>query len=428
MANKRKAGNATAKAAVKKDIVSEKSKAKLDTAHGQVFTPKSIVDEMLALRKNHGDTLEPSCGDGAFSDVLHRLDPNRLYAVELKDDHRPAYAQSAVKDFFDLPDTQTFDTIIGNPPYIRHQDIPKETKNKLAASTYPAKTMFDGRTNLYLYFIEKCVRHLNPGGELIFIVPRDFPKMTAAKKMNTMLFEQGTITHFRETGDKKLFKEATPPCCVFRFEKAKPNEAPSRLMDDGRTFAHREGQLFFLPPGVAGDLLSDFFDLSVGGLTGNDKLYVRPDGNLNVVFSKTRKTGKTRKVLYGKKAKLLLAEHEAVLRERRVKDFKKRKDWWGWGREWDKRGGKRVYVNAKTRQSDPFFTHRCTVYDGAVLALFPKDGRMDVKAAVSALNAVGWGSLGFMAGERFLFSQHALKNTFIPVVTADALRAAIKII
>lgn len=33
---------------------------------GQVFTPQSIVAQMLLLKKNDGRVLEPSCGDGAF--------------------------------------------------------------------------------------------------------------------------------------------------------------------------------------------------------------------------------------------------------------------------------------------------------------------------------------------------------------------------
>jgi adenine-specific DNA-methyltransferase len=47
------------------------------------------------------------------------------------------------------------------------------------------------------------VRHLRPGGELIFIVPRDFIKLTAARKLNAWLFEQGSITDFIETGDAR---------------------------------------------------------------------------------------------------------------------------------------------------------------------------------------------------------------------------------
>lgn len=57
-----------------------------------------------------------------------------------------------------------------------------------------------------------------------------------------------TITHFWETGDRRLFAGANPPCCVFRFVKGQMD----RTMADGRVFAEHEGQLCFLPAGSAG--------------------------------------------------------------------------------------------------------------------------------------------------------------------------------
>lgn len=89
--------------------------------YGQVFTPANLVTDMLALRRNTGRVLEPSCGSGAFSNGLHAAGAD-LMALELDGEHAPAYA--SVQDFFDLPESEQFDTIIGNPPYIRFQDIP----------------------------------------------------------------------------------------------------------------------------------------------------------------------------------------------------------------------------------------------------------------------------------------------------------------
>ncbi|MDR1698690.1 MAG: hypothetical protein LBR75_02545 [Prevotellaceae bacterium] len=37
---------------------------------GQVFTPQFVVSEMLQLRKNFGNVLEPSSGDGAFANNI----------------------------------------------------------------------------------------------------------------------------------------------------------------------------------------------------------------------------------------------------------------------------------------------------------------------------------------------------------------------
>jgi adenine-specific DNA-methyltransferase len=411
-ANRSKAGNSSRKpkaAAPKRDKVSN-GILKADT-HGQVFTPDILVTKMLALRKRAGQVLEPSCGSGAFAKPLHEAGAE-LVALELDAEHAPAYA--TVQDFFDYPVTEQFDTVIGNPPYVRYQDIPASTKQKLDMAG------FDGRTNLFYFFIKKCVQHLKPGGELIFVVPREFPKATAARHLNRWLFEQGTITDFYETGDEALFIGATPPCCVFRFEKG----LMDRTMTDGRVFAEHNGQLFFLPAGSFGVPLSEFFTVAVGGISGADRLYKHAKGNVEVVCSSTRKNGETRKLLHGTHARLMLGKHKEKLLNRGVRRFTET-NWWEWGREWKQSPAPRVYVNAKTRQASPFFTHDATAYDGSIFALFPKLPDMDINQAVAILNAVDWNALGFMAGKRFLFAQRALEQTLIPDTVAAQLRAAI---
>ena len=136
-------------------------------ALGQVFTPPAIVDCMRKLVRNTGRVLEPACGDGAFLQHL----PGAL-GIEIDPRHAPPGAE--VMNFFELSDDEAFATIIGNPPYVRYQDISPGTR-RLARGT-----VLDKRANLYLFFIEKCLRLLEPGGELIFITPRDFLKATSA--------------------------------------------------------------------------------------------------------------------------------------------------------------------------------------------------------------------------------------------------------
>ena len=79
------------------------------TTLGQVFTPQSIVAEMLLLRRNHGRILEPSCGAGAFFNEI----PGCV-GIEIDINHCPKNALNI--DFFDYPIEEKFDTIIGNPP------------------------------------------------------------------------------------------------------------------------------------------------------------------------------------------------------------------------------------------------------------------------------------------------------------------------
>ncbi len=362
---------------------------------GQVFTPPAVVAQMLGLRRNTGRVLEPSCGDGAFSRAL----PGCV-AIEL--DARVAPAGALNADFFSYPESECFDTIIGNPPYVRHQDILPATRALLAMDR------FDSRSNLYLFFIEKCVRHLKPGGELIFIVPRDFIKLTAARQLNAWLYEQGTITDFIETGDSGIFGPYVPNCAIFRFERGRVD----RRMQDGRRFELVDGQLMFL----SGDYrlpLSRLFDVRVGAVSGADAVFTHPDGNMDFVCSKTRETGETRRMFFDVQ-NAHLAAHKDLLLARRVKSFDE-SNWWKWGRGHHVSDAPRIYVNGKTRRASPFFTHPCLNYDGSILALFPKIRSLDLPRAIELLNtAVDWQELGFVCDGRFLFTQRSLQNCLLP--------------
>ena len=269
---------------------------------GQVFTRADVANQMLALRQRRGRVLEPSAGDGAFSSRI----PGCV-AIEL--DQRVAPPGALVMDFFDYPLTEKFDTIIGNPPYVRHQDILAETHERLASP------LFDGRSNLYLYFIEKCVRHLNPRGELIFITPRDFIKLTAARKLNAWLAQEGSITHFIETGDSGIFGEYVPNCAIWRFEKGRRRH----VLEDGRRFVESDGQLLFL----RGDYtvpFADLFQVKVGAVSGADEIFTHPRGNTEFVCSTTIDKGETRRMYYGVRNKHL-EKHKERLIGRGIRKF-----------------------------------------------------------------------------------------------------------
>lgn len=364
---------------------------------GQVFTRDDVVATMLALRRNRGRTLEPSAGNGAFARKI-------LGCVAIELDRRVALKGALIMDFFRYPVAEKFDTVIGNPPYVKHQDILPSTKTLLDG------TLFDGRSNLYLYFIEKSIRHLKPGGELIFIVPRDFIKLTAARKLNRWLYEHGSITDFIETGDSSIFGAYVPNCAIFRYELGRK----SRRMSDGRTFAESNGQLMFL----RGDYrvpLSALFEVKVGAVSGADDIFVHPKGNTEFVCSTTIDTGKARRAYYGVKNAYLARFRERLL-ERRVRRFDET-NWWLWGRQHHVSDSPRIYVNGKTRRQQPFFLHECRNYDGSVLALFPKDRDIDLQRATELLNtAVDWEDLGFVCDGRFLVSQRSLENCMLPSV------------
>lgn len=389
------------------------------TQLGQVFTPARIVQTMLDLRQRHGRTLEPACGDGAF---LARL-PG---AVGIELDPRHAPQQAWVGDFFAYPESESFETIIGNPPYVRFQDIAPDTRTRLPQDG------FDGRSNLYLFFIDKCLRHLVPGGELIFITPRDFLKATSACSLNRRLFALGTITHAIELGDKRSFSDALPNCLIWRFERDNFSRRTA-LLDAGnfssldaaldaaaagrwstRQFVESGGHLAFVRETLA-LALTDVFSVKVGAVSGADALFTDPvQGTRDFVCSHTRRTGETRRMIWAPEAPHpALLPHKAALLARKIQPFDE-SNWWQWGRGYPQTDAPRIYVNNRTRNPEPFFLHPCPHFDGSVLALFPHHADADLPRLCAQLNAVDWTQQGFVCDGRYLFSQRALAHARLP--------------
>jgi adenine-specific DNA-methyltransferase len=362
---------------------------------GQVFTPPHIVAEMLQLRKNYGSVLEPSAGNGAFFNQIP-------YCVGIEIDERHLQPGMLHIDFFDYPIENKFDTIIGNPPYVRYQDILPNTKKKLSSS------LFDERSNLYLFFIEKCIKHLNNGGELIFITPRDFLKATSSIKLNKFIYDNGTITDIIDLGDSKVFNGFSPNCIIWRFEK----DNFSRITNITKKFSFVNGQLLF----TSNDYkipFGDIFFVKVGAVSGADYIFENEEfGNLDFVCSSTYKTGKTQKMIFNTYNEYL-EQYKEILLKRRIKNFDET-NWWQWGRLHYVSQQARIYVNVKTRYSKPFFLHNCLNYDGSILAVFPRNPNADVSVLCEELNQVDWEELGFVCDGRYIFSQRSLENTFLP--------------
>ena len=365
---------------------------------GQVFTPPAIVARMLALVQNRGRVLDPACGDGAFSNEFADC-----VAIEIDPAHCPPGSLNL--DFFAYPEDEKFDTIIGNPPYVKARDILSQTRIRLSSQ------LLHGHANLCFHFIEKCVRHLKPGGELVFITPRDFLKATGAAKLNTWLVDQGSFTDMIELGDARIFSGAMPNCIIWRFERGNFE----RRLSDGRRMRQAGGQLMFTR-GIYSVPLASVFQVKVGGVSGADDIYTNTElGNADFVCSRTAQTGELRRMIYEIKPPYLEQFKERLL-ARRVTKFDE-SNWWRWGRHHHVSDAPRIYVNGRTRMEKPFFLNDCRNYDGAVLALFPRRQDLtpdDLALLVDLLNDVDWEELGFVCDGRHLFAQRSLEQALLP--------------
>ena len=374
---------------------------------GQVYTPIDIVKSMCDLRKNEGNILEPSCGDGSFSSYIKDNVTNDLVSIEIdEENYREGFL---IMDFFDYNDSVKFDTILGNPPYVAFKNISKETLNSIQGIDYLSE--YDNRTNLYIHFIRKSIEQLTENGEIIFITPRDFIKSTSSSKLNNFMYDNGTITDWYEYGDKVVFKGYSPNVVIWRYEKN--NFSRKTITNDGeKNFNLTNGQLSFIKSDYKLKF-NDIFFVKVGAVSGMDDIFTSPDGNTDFVCSYTKNKGTLKRMFFNIKSEYLEENKEKLL-NRKIKKFNEN-NWWQWGRGLYESSENRIYVNCKTRDQKPFFTNDCKYYDGSVLAIFPKVD-IDINKSIEILNNIDWDELGFKVGGRLCFTQKSLENTYLPNV------------
>jgi adenine-specific DNA-methyltransferase len=108
-----------------------------------------------------------------------------------------------------------FDMVIGNPPYIRQEELAKikpflEQKFK----------SFTGTADLFVYFIELGLNILKQDGDFIFIVPNKWMKAGYGKKIREII-KSNKIEKIIDFGDLPVFEEATTYPSILSLSKSK---------------------------------------------------------------------------------------------------------------------------------------------------------------------------------------------------------------
>jgi adenine-specific DNA-methyltransferase len=177
--------------------------------HGEVFTRRWVVDLILDLVGYSADrdlaatvAVEPACGGGAFlGPMVERLSAScRAHGRDIRSarsairafDLRPRNVEASRRlveqvlvgegwssrvarslaatwvqrsDYLLMSEAVRADYVVGNPPYIRLEDVPSD---RMAAYRAAWPTMV-GRSDIYVGFIEAALRSLRSGGVVGFI-------------------------------------------------------------------------------------------------------------------------------------------------------------------------------------------------------------------------------------------------------------------
>lgn len=215
--------------------------------HGEVFTRRWVVEVLLDLTGYTTDRdlsrthlLEPSCGSGAFlGPAVERLiasaqghgqdlallgDAIRSY--DLQAEHvqicrtlcrgllvaagAPASDASALAErwvrhadfLLSGIEDRPADVVIGNPPYIRYDDLADDVV-ALYRSTWPTMR---GRGDIYVGFIERSLRMLKPGGKVGFICADRWMRNQYGALLREMVASRYAVEHVWTMHDVDAFE------------------------------------------------------------------------------------------------------------------------------------------------------------------------------------------------------------------------------
>ncbi|GAA4355998.1 hypothetical protein GCM10023185_19370 [Hymenobacter saemangeumensis] len=110
-----------------------------------------------------------------------------------------------------------FDVVIGNPPYVRQE---KFTGMKAALQKHYPDT-YTGTADLYVYFYDRALQALRPGGVLCFITSNKFYRAGYGNKLRALLTKSTTLLSLIDFGDAPVFDAIAYPT-ILLTQKAKP--------------------------------------------------------------------------------------------------------------------------------------------------------------------------------------------------------------
>ena len=229
--------------------------------NGAFFTPRYVVDFIIneIQPKENETNLDPSCGCGAFliglvkyykqtfnkpiketvrenifgSDILgYNIRRAKLlltiYAMQngeyLQEDDFNLWHQDSLQTDWQMQ----FDNIVGNPPYVKFQDLSEESRKSLAKNW---QTVENGTFNLYFAFFELGYKLLKPNGKLGYITPNNYFTSLAGESLRRYFQNKKCVTRIVDFSHRKVFDAQTYTAITFLDKQQNEEITYDRIKD-----------------------------------------------------------------------------------------------------------------------------------------------------------------------------------------------------
>ncbi len=252
----------------------------LTKLRGGYYTPAPIATFLAkwVLLKKPKRILEPSCGDGSFIRAINGEPPRKFQfiGVELLEEeaNKARYEASINKhidsdiikcDFLQwglerLSEGNTFDAVVGNPPYIRYQYL-NENDQKLSEQIFKRYNLsFTKHTNAWVPFVIASVDLLKPGGRLAMVIPSELLHVLHAMSLRKFLLDKCSRILMIDPNEL-LFEDALQGTVLLMVERktnqAKPSQGVAVVAAPNNDFLNTDPEeIFESAKYVSGDVLN----------------------------------------------------------------------------------------------------------------------------------------------------------------------------
>ncbi len=167
--------------------------------NGVYYTPPALAEYLAEPLISSSDqtVLDPAYGEGSLLLAAEKIYKEKnlkntihIYGCDIKPvngllQHLPE-ANLLKTDFFDFPIERKFQTILMNPPYVRHH-IQNEKKVIKYRSSYEGLKILNNSADLWSMFLVKAVSHLQIDGNIGAILPWAFLQADYSKPLRKWL-------------------------------------------------------------------------------------------------------------------------------------------------------------------------------------------------------------------------------------------------
>jgi len=228
--------------------------------NGIVYTPRWIVDFILEeidykINIYNKRILDPACGEGNFLIIvverflkdciennlslnkIRKALHNNIFGFDIDKDaitkcktylndvaqkygidkvkwnvlQIDSLDKNKIKQYFN-----SFDYVVGNPPYVRIQHLGKERREKIQKDWAFCRS---GSTDMFIAFFELGLNLLNETGKLGFITPNTYFKTKTAQTLRLYLIEKKIIRKIVDFNYHQVFDDATTCSAITILDK-----------------------------------------------------------------------------------------------------------------------------------------------------------------------------------------------------------------